>query len=416
MDGLYEAAVQIAGVPMKAAGKSVRLASVPGGEWWEQELPRLNMPSPVSRVAVEKTGRYRAGRVAVVAAVEGKICTASSGVSRPKLVTVVLSTRERQRVLIKGGADDLRQDAIMEQVFEKVNGLRGLDNETRRRGVRVRTYRVVSLGPGSGLIEFVRNSLPLYEVLRRLHAGDPVAIDEARARMRDIQAGSPGDRLVVYRELTRGIPPAFARFFLDNFPAPDAWYHARLLYSRGVAATSIVGHILGLGDRHCNNILIDRAAGEPVHIDLGVAFDQGRYLSIPENVPFRLTRDIVAGFGISGTEGLFSKSCEHVFRVLRTHSQYICGILNVLKYDPLYSWTLSPLRIHQLQHLQGDNVPLGRLLGRDTGSEASLAISVVQKKLAADGLGDEAAVRVLIRDATDPLNLATIYMGWCPFL
>ncbi|QOU21861.1 hypothetical protein BRETT_002025 [Brettanomyces bruxellensis] len=416
VDGLCEAAVQIAGVQMKAAGKSVRLASVPGGEWWERELPRLNMPSPVSRVAVEKTGRYRAGRVAVVAAVEGKICTASSGVSRPKLVTVVLSTGERQRVLIKGGADDLRQDAIMEQVFEKVNGLLGLDNETRRRGVRVRTYRVVSLGPGSGLIEFVRNSLPLYEVLRRLHAGDPVAIDEARARMRDIQAGSPGDRLAVYRELTRGIPPAFARFFLDNFPAPDAWYHARLLYSRGVAATSIVGHILGLGDRHCNNILIDRASGEPVHIDLGVAFDQGRYLPIPENVPFRLTRDIVAGFGISGTEGLFSKSCEHVFRVLRTHSQYICGILNVLKYDPLYSWTLSPLRIHQLQHLQGDNVPLGRLLGRDTGSEASLAISVVQKKLAADGLGDEAAVRVLIRDATDPLNLATIYMGWCPFL
>ena len=39
---------------------------------------------------------------------------------------------------------------------------------------------------------------------------------------------------------------------------------------------------------------------EVVHIDLGIAFEQGRLLSVPERVPFRMTRDVVDGFGISG--------------------------------------------------------------------------------------------------------------------
>ena len=48
----------------------------------------------------------------------------------------------------------------------------------------------------------------------------------------------------------------------------------RLNYIRSVATTSIVGHVLGLGDRHVSNILMDNGTGEVVHIDLGIAFDQ----------------------------------------------------------------------------------------------------------------------------------------------
>ena len=37
-----------------------------------------------------------------------------------------------------------------------------------------------------------------------------------------------------------------------------------------------------------------------VHIDLGIAFEQGRFLNTPELVPFRLTRDVVDGMGAAG--------------------------------------------------------------------------------------------------------------------
>jgi ataxia telangiectasia mutated family protein len=55
---------------------------------------------------------------------------------------------------------------------------------------------------------------------------------------------------------------------------PGLWFQMRLAYSRSVATTSIVGHVVGLGDRHISNILIDQNSGELIHIDLGIAFDQ----------------------------------------------------------------------------------------------------------------------------------------------
>ncbi|KAL0173758.1 hypothetical protein M9458_029726, partial [Cirrhinus mrigala] len=89
----------------------------------------------------------------------------------------------------------------------------------------------------------------------------------------------------------------------------------------------------GLGDRHIQNILIDKETAELVHIDLGmcteklmlqkifalfmfspslsfhtgVAFEQGKILPTPETVPFRLSRDIVDGMGITGVEGVFRR-------------------------------------------------------------------------------------------------------------
>ena len=56
------------------------------------------------------------------------------------------------------------------------------------------------------------------------------------------------------------------------------------------------------------NILIDTRSAEMVHIDLGVAFEQGKILPTPETVPFRLTRDIVDGMGVCGVEGVYRRS------------------------------------------------------------------------------------------------------------
>ena len=47
-----------------------------------------------------------------------------------------------------------------------------------------------------------------------------------------------------------------------------------------------------------------------VHIDLGVAFEQGRFLNTPELVPFRLTRDVVDGMGAMGAAAARPGSCS----------------------------------------------------------------------------------------------------------
>jgi ataxia telangiectasia mutated family protein len=70
------------------------------------------------------------------------------------------------------------------------------------------------------------------------------------------------------------IKPVMRHYFTEKHKTPISWFAMRLNYTRSVATTSIVGHILGLGDRHSSNILIDNGSGEVVHIDLGIAFDQ----------------------------------------------------------------------------------------------------------------------------------------------
>ena len=48
------------------------------------------------------------------------------------------------------------------------------------------------------------------------------------------------------------------------------------LYARSTAVMSMVGYIIGLGDRHLDNVLIDMTTGEVVHIDYNVCFEKGK--------------------------------------------------------------------------------------------------------------------------------------------
>jgi serine-protein kinase ATM len=76
------------------------------------------------------------------------------------------------------------------------------------------------------------------------------------------------------------IQPVMRHYFTEKHKTPTSWFAMRLNYTRSVATTSIVGHILGLGDRHSSNILVDNGTGEVVHIDLGIAFDQASRLDV----------------------------------------------------------------------------------------------------------------------------------------
>ena len=67
---------------------------------------------------------------------------------------------------------------------------------------------------------------------------------------------------------------------------------------------SMVGYILGLGDRHPSNIMLDRFSGKIVHIDFGDCFEIAmRREKFPERVPFRLTRMLIKAMEVSGIEG-----------------------------------------------------------------------------------------------------------------
>lgn len=72
---------------------------------------------------------------------------------------------------------------------------------------------------------------------------------------------------------------------------------------------SIIGYIIGLGDRHLDNVLVDLNTGEVVHVDYNVCFEKGKILRVPEKVPFRMTPNIKHALGVTGVE---VSSCQYI--------------------------------------------------------------------------------------------------------
>ncbi|PWN25736.1 hypothetical protein BDZ90DRAFT_61352 [Jaminaea rosea] len=405
-----------------------------------KQLPSYTVPVATADLPVDPSGAYRN---MVTIERYSDLFTTAGGIHLPKITDCIGSNGERYKQLFKSD-DDLRQDAVMQQVFRLLNELLIRDRKAAQRHLRIRTYAVLPLGPQCGLLEFVQNTCPIGEVLVDAHHSHHTegqwSPGDARSCLAAVMGKTPYEKLEAYRAVCRNMPPAFRHYFMEQFKNPPTWLAVRLNYTRSVATTSIIGHVLGLGDRHVSNILMDKKTGEVIHIDFGVAFEQGRLLPIPELVPFRLTRDIVDGMGLSGVEGVFRRCCEETLRVLRGNKDVIQTVLEVFKYDPLFAWTSNPVKILQAQgaaatgptaaeaKTKGGRVstpgtasgsratisPGGGddIAGRDTASlSAERAIGTVLSKLST-GLSVQTTVTELIGAATDEGNLSAIFHGW----
>ncbi|KAG9224022.1 hypothetical protein CCMSSC00406_0004362 [Pleurotus cornucopiae] len=400
----------------------------------------LNLRAPVltSHLPLDPTTRYES---CVWVSKFDTQFTLAGGIHLPKITDCYGDDGERYKQLFKGD-DDLRQDAVMEQVFELVNVVLKRDRETKRRALSVRGYKVVPLGPQAGVLEFVGNTTSLQQWLSRAHQkyrkeGEPSWI-QVKDQISNVQAADkrlPGWRpemvVPVYRSAMESFKPVMRHWFTEQHKIPTSWFAVRLRYIRSVATTSIVGHILGLGDRHASNILILKTTGELVHIDLGIAFEQGKLLAIPERVPFRMTPDMVDGMGIAGTQGVFQRCAEETLRVLREGSQVIMTVLEVFKHDPLYSWTASEEKLRNAQRetnksgagaeqdaSEGSSIQPVLVAGSNSGNVtqelADRTLSSVARKLD-KSLSVEFTVNELLAEAMDPNNLGAMFVGWSPY-
>jgi ataxia telangiectasia mutated family protein len=412
-NGKYKSGVK---VPIKDVSAATNLVNY---------LTKYRIPPPTMDIELSVTCDY--STVPTIHKLDPTM-TIASGISAPKIITAISTDGVKYKQLVKGGHDDLRQDAIMEQVFAAVSSLLKLHRATQQRNLGIRTYKVLPLTTTSGLIEFVPNTIPLHEFLMPAHERyfpKDLKGSQCRKEIFQVQSKTVEERISVYRKVTDKFHPVMKYFFMENFMDPDEWFAKRLAYTRSTAAISMLGHVLGLGDRHGHNILLDTKTGEAVHIDLGVAFEAGRILPVPELVPFRLTRDIVDGMGITKTEGVFRRCCEFTLGALREEQYSIMTILDVLRYDPLYTWSISPLRLAKLQKARNNDeagiddseqseteTKKAKKRGNDLNepSEADRALEVVRKKLSKT-LSVTATVNDLINTAMDEANLAVLYSG-----
>lgn len=129
-------------------------------------------------------------------------------------------------------------------------------------------------------------------------------------------------------------------FWLRSTSAEE-WLLYRTHYIDSLAVMSMVGYILGLGDRHLSNLMIQNQTGKIVHIDFGDCFETASTRDkLPEKVPFRLTRVLVNAMEAFGIEGSFRDTCENVMYLLRSNKESLLAILEEFVTDPLITWRM----------------------------------------------------------------------------
>ncbi|XP_057207149.1 serine-protein kinase ATM isoform X2 [Triplophysa rosa] len=391
---------------------------------------------PTMEIKVDPSGRYE--DLVTVRSFEPSFHLAG-GVNLPKIIDCVGSDGVTRKQLVKG-QDDLRQDAVMQQVFHMCSTLLQRNAETRKRKLNIRRYKVVPFSQRSGVLEWCSGTVPIGEFLvdplkgahKRFRPQDWTNM-ACRKKMMDAQRLEFDGKLQAFTEVCQHFRPVFRYFCMERFLDPAVWLERRLAYTRSVATSSIVGYIVGLGDRHIQNILIDEETAELVHIDLGVAFEQGKILPTPETVPFRLSRDIVDGMGFAGVEGVFRRCCEKTMEVMRSSQEALLTIVEVLLYDPLFDWTMNPLKAFYLQQHDeqaelnatlnstpgGDELDAHRKASSDSQSFNKVAERVLlrlQEKLKGVEEGTVLSVggqvNLLIQQAMDTKNLSRLFSGW----
>ncbi|OAX85516.1 hypothetical protein ACJ72_00105 [Emergomyces africanus] len=148
------------------SGSKVALKKTVTGNRLEQDIRRQPIPPPTMKISLRIDCNYSDVPHIVRYLPD---FTIAAGVSAPKIVTAIASDGLQYKQLFKGGNDDLRQDSIMEQVFEQVSNLLRDHRATQQRNLGIRTYKVLPLTTNAGIIEFVQNTIPLHDYLMPAH-------------------------------------------------------------------------------------------------------------------------------------------------------------------------------------------------------------------------------------------------------
>lgn len=281
---------------------------------------------------------------------------------RPRRLTIHGEDGENYDFLLKGH-EDLRQDERVMQLFGLVNTLLGNSRLTAEKDLSIQRYAVIPLSPNSGLIGWVPNCDTLHHLIREYREARKIPVN---VEHRTMLAFAPDyERLTLMAKvevfehaLENSLGNDLAKVLWLKSRSSEVWLDRRTNYTRSLAVMSMVGYLLGLGDRHPSNLMLDRHSGKILHIDFGDCFEASMNREkFPEKVPFRLTRMLVKAMEVSGIEGNFRSTCESVMQVLRTNKDSVMAMMEAFVHDPLINWRLFTLP--EVPHVPGRSTATG---------------------------------------------------------
>jgi len=230
---------------------------------------------------------------------------------------------------------DLRKEARFIDFASLCNKMFENDEECRKRNLQVRTYAIVLLKRNTGLIEWIKNTDTLKRIVESNWKNHNIKGDMIEIKNKAVQLKVGDTHKPIWHQVKDEVRPILGNVFSERYPSPDFWYEAHLNFTRTTALWSMIGYLIGLGDRHGDNILVHNHTGEVTHVDFDCIFEKGKRLRVPEVVPFRLSANIVDAFGMFREKGPFQRTCEVSLKVLRKNRNNIISFLYSFIYDPL---------------------------------------------------------------------------------
>uniref|UniRef100_A0A2S2R2K0 non-specific serine/threonine protein kinase n=1 Tax=Sipha flava TaxID=143950 RepID=A0A2S2R2K0_9HEMI len=293
-------------------------------------------------------------RVVTVASIHNNVAILPT-FTKPKKLIFYGSDGKVYTYLFKG-LEDLHLDERIMQLLCITNTLFSGSSDH----YRAHHYPVIPLGPRSGLISWVDGVVPIFMLYKRWQQRQASNNDGVIMRpselfnskliplLKDKGITNIENRkewpLNILKEVLMILMNETPKNLLSNelwtqSIDSGSWWQSTSLYATSLAVMSVIGYIIGLGDRHLDNVLVNLQTGEVVHIDYNVCFEKGKTLRVPEKVPFRLTPNLKEALGVTGIEGKFRLTCEQVMKVLRKNKETLLTLLEAFVYDPLIDWT-----------------------------------------------------------------------------
>ena len=232
------------------------------------------------------------------------------------------SKGEKNIVLMLKVGDDLRQDALILQLLRIMNDLwkkEGLD-------MQMMIYGCISTGDERGLLEVVLNSSTLGGIL----------LDATDARKEGSKAGS----------LSRKITAALKA--LNDYDVLKQWIWDKVCtdvdemelrademekriqnFILSTAAYCVASYVLGLGDRHNDNLMITKQA-RFFHIDFGHILGnfKSKYGVKRERAPMVFTHAMKNVMRLDQYETFVDLCCD-IYNILRRHSSLLVSLFTL---------------------------------------------------------------------------------------
>ncbi|XP_071166399.1 phosphatidylinositol 3-kinase catalytic subunit type 3-like isoform X3 [Mytilus edulis] len=203
----------------------------------------------------------------------------------PCRLTFKTSTGSEYVTMFKHG-DDLRQDQLILQIITLMDKLL----QTENLDLKLTPYKVLATSSKHGFVQMIEECLPLAELL---------ATDGTIHNFLKKHAPMEG---AVY-----GISPEV----IDN-------------YIKSCAGYCVVTYLLGVGDRHLDNLLLTKN-GKLFHVDFGYILGRDPKVLPP---PMRLSREMVDAMGGTNSDHFhdFKKHCYTSFLALRRSANLILNL------------------------------------------------------------------------------------------